>query len=315
MLAEARSREHTALQRLSRAVMRDRSSDDFASVSARETRSSRALKSAKSACYGRRMSPLCSLSDSELVSRLPALVQAERHAMIDVIEHLVEMERRRLYLRHAVSSLYRYCIERLGYAQDAALKRHRVAKLALRLPQVLDELRARTMHLTGVFLLSKHLTEDNATVLLGQARGKSRRQIEELIALWFPRPDVSSSLVTCSRAGEPARARLEPLSSTRLRVEFTARVELHQKIEKALELLSHAVPSGDLGELFERAVDALIEQRRASASGQANDARQSSSGRVRVMYPLRSRARFGSEIKRNAPPSTAKVSAAQSDGF
>jgi hypothetical protein len=209
------------------------------------------------------MSPICSLSDSELVERLPALVQAERHAMVDVIEHLVEMERRRLYLRHAVSSLYCYCIERLGYAEDAALKRHRVAKLAVRLPQVLEELRAGTMHLTGLFLLSQHLTEDNAAALLGEARGKSRRQIEELIARWFPRPDVPPSLepvVTCSGAGEPAHARLEPLSPTRLRVEFTARAELYEKLEKARSLVSHALPSGDLGELFERALDALIEQ-------------------------------------------------------
>jgi hypothetical protein len=75
-------------------------------------------------------------------------------------------------------------------AEDAALKRHRVARLALRLPQVLEELRAGTIHLTGLFLLSTHLTEQNAGVLLADARGKSRRQIEELIALRFPRPDV-----------------------------------------------------------------------------------------------------------------------------
>jgi hypothetical protein len=207
-----------------------------------------------------------------------------------VIEHLVEMERRRLYLRLSVSSLYSYCIERLGYGEDAALKRHRVAKLALRLPQVLDELRAGALHLTGLFLLSKHLTEDNAEALLGEARGKSRRQIEQLIARWFPRPDVLPSLTpvspevsgpagteqlllgggppsgaralpgTCSKPGQSARAHLEPLSPTRLRVEFTARAELYEKLERARELLSHALPSGDLGQLFERALDALIEQ-------------------------------------------------------
>ena len=66
---------------------------------------------------------LSMLSDDELVGRLPGLVQAERHAMADVIEHLVEVERRRLYLAQATSSLYRYCIDRLGYAEDAALKR------------------------------------------------------------------------------------------------------------------------------------------------------------------------------------------------
>jgi hypothetical protein len=246
------------------------------------------------------------------VARLPTLVQAERHAMVDVIEHLVEMERRRLYLRLSVSSLYRYCIERLGYGEDAALKRHRVAKLALRLPQVLDELRAGTIHLTGLFLLSTHLTDKNATTLLAEGRGKSRRQIEELIARWFPRSDVPPSLtpigpevsgpagtelllpgaaaradvralpVTCSKTGQAALLRLEPLSPTRLRVEFTARAELYEKLEKARELLSHALPSGDLGELVERAVDALIEQeirkrfgpRTASGAGKARKARE-----------------------------------------
>ena len=255
------------------------------------------------------MSALCFLSDSELVARLPTLVQAERHAMADVIEHLVEMERRRLYLTLAVSSLYRYCIQRLGYAEDAALKRHRVAKLALRLPQVLDELRAGSIHLTGLFLLSTHLTEDNASALLGEARGKSRRQIEELIARCLPRPDVPPSLeplspevsgpaeteqlllgaappagagappVTCSKTGERARARLEPLSPSRLRVEFTARAELYEKLEEARELLSHALPSGDLGELVERAVDALIEQETRKRFG-AGKARQASKPRM-----------------------------------
>jgi len=87
--------------------------------------------------------------------------------MVDVIEHLVEMERRRLYLRHAVSSLYSYCIDRLGYGEDAALKRHRVAKLALRLPQVLNELRAGALHLTGLFLLFEAFDR-------GQCRGAAR---------------------------------------------------------------------------------------------------------------------------------------------
>lgn len=45
-----------------------------------------------------------------------------------------------------------------------------------------------------------------------------------------------------------------------MRVQFTARAELYHKLEKARELLSQAVPSGDLGELFERALDALLER-------------------------------------------------------
>ena len=43
------------------------------------------------------MTVLSSLSDSELITRLTGLVRIERQATADVIEHLVEVERRRLY--------------------------------------------------------------------------------------------------------------------------------------------------------------------------------------------------------------------------
>ena len=43
-------------------------------------------------------------------------------------------------------------------------------------------------------------------------------------------------------------------------MQFTASAELHDKIERARELLSHALPGGELGALFERAIDELIER-------------------------------------------------------
>ena len=217
---------------------------------------------------------------------MPALVLAERNASADVVEHLMEIDRRRLFLDQACSSLSAYCTERLGYSEDEAKKRMRVARLAKRLPQVLEELRSGAIHLTGLFLLSQHLTEQNAGVLLPQARGKSRSKLERLIARWFPRPDVPPKVEPLGQVGgggasrslfpagdssgpaEPftgpgtrkgdARPRVEPLSAERYRIEFTASAELHRRLEQAQELLSHSIPSGDLAQLFERALDELI---------------------------------------------------------
>jgi len=226
------------------------------------------------------MQELSSISDSELLASMPALVLRERVAMVEVIEHLVELERRRLYLEQACSSLYSYCLERLDYSEDAAMKRVRVARLALRLPAVLEELRSGALHLTGLFLLSEYLTDENQTELLAEARGQSRREIEKLIARWFPRPDVKPRIspvpgqpslpalgagaasgprpaFTCPEPGNfSARPRIEPLSESSYRVEFTASAELYAKLEQALELLSHAVPSANLPEIFERGLDA-----------------------------------------------------------
>ncbi len=184
-------------------------------------------------------------------------------------------------------------MERLGYSEDGATKRMRVARISQRFPQILDELASGAIHLTGLFLLSGHLTEDNADRLLAEARGKSKRQLEELLARWFPRPDVAATITpsvpepaqaelsTMSGAGNSrppaaqpvpapaARARVEPLSATSFRVEFTASAALRDKLEHLRNLLSHAVPSGDLATLIERAIDELIaaETKRRSGAG------------------------------------------------
>ena len=61
------------------------------------------------------------LSDAELLERTSALVLVEHGSVADVVEHLVEIDRRRLYLEHAYPSLDAVCVEHFGYSEDASL--------------------------------------------------------------------------------------------------------------------------------------------------------------------------------------------------
>jgi len=230
------------------------------------------------------MFTLSHLSDRELLASLPKARAAERTAVAQMIAYLGEVDRRRLYLAEACSSLLVFCVQRLGYSENEAQKRIQVARLYQRLPQVLMELEKGSIHLTGLFLLSGHLTAENVATLLAEARGKTRREIEAVIAKWFPRPDVFPSIAPLlptptdisvaipgngsspgspvdarSAPATPTGSRLQPLSAASYRVEFTANAELYDKIEQARNLLSHALPSRDLAMLFERALDALLE--------------------------------------------------------
>src|SRR5688572_20088559 len=128
------------------------------------------------------MQNLDHLSDAELLERTSALVLVEHGAVADVAEHLGEIDRRRLYLEHAYPSLYAFCVEHFGYTEHAALKRIRVARLALESPRVLDELRSGAIQLSSLLMLAPHLNQTNAEELLDEARGKKRRQLEQLIA-------------------------------------------------------------------------------------------------------------------------------------
>jgi hypothetical protein len=223
------------------------------------------------------------LSDRELLARLPEVRGLERRAIADVIAHLAEVERRRLYLAEACSSMYTFCIERLGYSENEAHTRLQVARLCSRFPEALEALESGSIHLTGLALLCPKVTEANARELLDEARGKTRREIEALLARRFPRPDVLPSITPLQatlleqggsdpgalseQSAQPApartelvppRSRVEPLSAASFRVEFTASAELRQKLELAQNLLSHAVSTGDLAALFERAIDELL---------------------------------------------------------
>ena len=87
-------------------------------------------------------------------------------------------------------------------------------------------------------------------------------------------PTGPSAVDFCPGTGNPfgsglARGKLEPLSASSYRVEFTASAELYAKLERARELSSHTLPGGELATVIERALDALIEKelRRRTGAG------------------------------------------------
>ena len=219
------------------------------------------------------------VSDKELLERTAELVAIERACAADVVEHLAEIERRRAYLDAACRSLRCYCIERLRYSEDQASLRVRVARLTLRFPQVLEELCAGHNHLTGLAMLAPVLTDANLDELLAAARGKSKAKLEELIARYFPKPDVpervcpqpeqlAAPALSGSSGAPPAPpAKVAPLSESRWSVQLTIGAELKGKIDEARQLLSHAVPNGELATLVERAFDALLAEEKKKRFG------------------------------------------------
>ncbi len=63
------------------------------------------------------------LSDDVLVDKLRELVGTERRILSQILLHLREVENRRLYSRRGYSSLFKYCVEELGYSESAAGRR------------------------------------------------------------------------------------------------------------------------------------------------------------------------------------------------
>jgi hypothetical protein len=228
--------------------------------------------------------------DDELISGLDRLVARERQVTADVLAHLAEVDARKLYADRAYTSLFQYVVEHLGHSEGAARRRITAARLAQRFPLILERLAVGAIHLSGLTLLGPHLTEANHVEWLDEARGKSKRRIEELVAARAPRSDVLPMIVPLTAAAtplaEPDSAAREPtsphdrpvsgtapLSAESFSVTVTIDRQTRETLAEAQDLLRHAVPDGDLGAIVGRALDALVKDLRKQKFGETDTPR------------------------------------------
>lgn len=193
------------------------------------------------------------LSDPELLSHLHSLAGQARVVLARLLATLGEVEERRLHLAAACSSLFQYCVERLGMSEGEAFRRITAARLARRFPILLERIERGELHLSALLLLRDHLTVENHLELIAEASGKSRRKLEEMLALRFPRPDAPSRVWPISPYGV-----VHPLSAGRYRLELTMSAELLGKLQRVVDLMRHRNPHGDLAVVVEAALDLLL---------------------------------------------------------
>jgi hypothetical protein len=130
------------------------------------------------------------LTDAELLAGLERLVARNNQVTALLLAHLAEVDTRRLYLEHACSSLFTYCLRVLRLSEDATAKRIQAARAARRYPLIFDHIAQGQLHLAAVTLLAPHLTIDNHRQLLAAVLGRSKREVEHQVASLFPSPDV-----------------------------------------------------------------------------------------------------------------------------
>ncbi|HET7538308.1 MAG TPA: DUF222 domain-containing protein [Polyangiaceae bacterium] len=150
---------------------------------------------------------LVELGNSELLAGLSALVRQGNALTAQMLAHLVELEERLLHLELGFSSLFSYCVEALGMSEGAAGRRVTAARVCRRFPQTFRHVAQGDLSLCALCALAPHLTAEVASELFETCRGKSRRQVEELLAVRFPRPDVREQIRRLpTRAPGPAVA-------------------------------------------------------------------------------------------------------------
>ena len=89
------------------------------------------------------------LSDRALLHQTSTLVRHERHLQGAVIDHLAEIDARRLFLQRGCSSLFDYAVRELGYSDAAAGRRIGAVRLCADQPDARERLRDGSLTLSA----------------------------------------------------------------------------------------------------------------------------------------------------------------------
>ena len=239
---------------------------------------------------------LVHLRDEVVLLNLAALLAQDRATTATLLAHIAEVDARRLYAPAGYASMHAYCVEELCLSEDAAYKRIHAARAAREFPVLFPALAEGRLHLAAVCLLAPHLTAENAGELIEAATHRRKAEIEGFLVRRFAGTEAPATIRTVLPISdwsvpqlapgqvEDPRAKPAPPSPERFLVEFTIGESTHEKLRYAQALLSHAVPTGDVAQIFDRALDALIADlekrkfgaitRRPSRQGTANQRRR-----------------------------------------
>lgn len=144
------------------------------------------------------------LDDRQLLDGLLKLHQTSAEVMADLLCHLAEVERRRLHLREATRSVFKYAVEILGCTEDEAWRRVAAAQTAARFPVIFDKVSRGELTLTAVNMLRGVLTEANHSEVLCEAAHKTKAQLEIMVARLAPKADVPTRLARVAERARPA---------------------------------------------------------------------------------------------------------------
>jgi len=223
---------------------------------------------------------LSNLTDMDLLSRTETLRNTEHESMTDILQHLIEIEMRRLDLDLGYSSLFDYCIECLEYSASAAGRRIQAARCIRRYPVVLEMLEKRELSLSTISTIESILTDDNCNSILERVKGAPSRDVEKVACEYRApmkyRDRVQPVCVAKKAAPGNEGARGAALVEKKMLVQLLASEEQVEKLEKVKRLLSGVNPNLPLADVIEVLADEYLERHSPEARRARRETRKGS---------------------------------------
>jgi hypothetical protein len=193
------------------------------------------------------------LNSKDLLARTLNLVAEERRVIISLIEHLEEIQSRRLHNEMGFSSLWEFCTRYLGLSEGAAQRRISAMRLTRDVPEAKAAIQSGRLSLSNAAKVQTFRQAQRKKGIAGSDPHKLIKTVENL-----SQRECEAKLFELSPEALPReRERIVSASQDReLRLVISA--ELHEKLERLKGLIAHAKPDASYAELLEYLVDQTL---------------------------------------------------------
>ena len=238
------------------------------------------------------MSPK-NLSDPELLRQTQNLVQKERALLSEILHHLKEVERRKLYSDLGYGSLFEYCLRELKYSEGQAGRRIQAMKLLRDLPlseqqEVEKKIESGALNLSHICQAQSFFTQVSKVAegpkldqkaklqVLSELENKSARQSQALLL-------EKTAKISGSQLLPQEKERVLSEEHSELRLVISR--ELRQKLERVRCLLGPKGLGMSWAELMAAMADLSLQALQDKKFGKRREIRASAKPCVRIMGP------------------------------
>jgi hypothetical protein len=202
---------------------------------------------------------MINLSAGERATKMKQILRRENASLAEFVIELAEFDRLKQYLEMGYRSLWDACKRELGLSERAIYYRIAAARELKRNPQLAEQIRDGRLCITTLAMLTKVMTEENADSLLAEAAGKSKREVQQIVARLDPKPVPETDVLRAVTAElSPAKVQTEVLTETLLRKHITVDREFEELLKAARDALSHANPGASELDLLKEGLRRII---------------------------------------------------------
>jgi hypothetical protein len=200
---------------------------------------------------------LTKLPGHVVLSSLKTHIKSERKSTHLILWHIVEVERRKLYLQAGHTSIYQHLLKEHGYSETAAYDRVKAARILALHPEISKHLEEGSIDLTKLVMLSTCLNKakksgeevsvNKVKEILNQLPNKNKFETKKILAVELNQTPNKTERVTPQKDGT-------------IWVEIGFKEAQYHIMMEALDVLSHVIPDKDKAEAITHAFRAIIKK-------------------------------------------------------